>query len=253
MEHNFNVDIATEYGVNEAIIIHNLAFWIKRNKANDNNYINGRYWTYNSVKAFTELFPYWSSDQIRRTLQRLIREKVIISANHNTNKYNQTKWYSITAKSILRMYKIDLAESQNEIGESQKSITDSNTDTKHSSSFSVSEKEAKSKKEGYTYENGIEVWNRLVLWNNKKVPIERIRNKDSISSRGLLTKCTGVTESLRIEWNKKKINEEAWKLAINKYIGEIVNRDPTNDYCNHRFSMFEFVKQKNGYLKFVNK
>lgn len=37
MTHNFDVEIAKKYGVYEAILINNLAFWISKNKASDKN------------------------------------------------------------------------------------------------------------------------------------------------------------------------------------------------------------------------
>ena len=64
MEHGFNVSIAKKYGILEAILIYNFEYWIAKNIANQKNYHNGFYWTYNSTRAFTELFPYVSQRQI---------------------------------------------------------------------------------------------------------------------------------------------------------------------------------------------
>ena len=35
MQHSFNVELAKEYGVLEAILLNHLWFWIKKNKANN--------------------------------------------------------------------------------------------------------------------------------------------------------------------------------------------------------------------------
>ena len=71
MNHSFNVELAIKYGIEEAILIENFAFWIKKNAANNKNYINGEYWTYNSAKALEELFPYMNLKKVQRTLLRL--------------------------------------------------------------------------------------------------------------------------------------------------------------------------------------
>lgn len=95
MSHIFNEFIAAEHGVNEAIMLENLMYWQKTNKANNNNFFDGRHWTFNSVKAFTEIFPYWSQDQIKRILKSLETKELIVSGNFNKSSYDRTKWYSV--------------------------------------------------------------------------------------------------------------------------------------------------------------
>lgn len=128
MNHAFDVDIAVKYGVPEAILIENFRFWIAKNKANGRHFHEGRYWTYNSSKAMTELFPYWSQDQIKRTLKRLEDAGVLLSDNFNSNPYDRTKWYSLSDA-------IDCAKSPNGKDASAQSTnqTDINTDTSLSS------------------------------------------------------------------------------------------------------------------------
>lgn len=94
MNYNFDSDVAKEYGVNEAIMIANFQFWIAKNKANGKNYHNGRYWTYNSIKALKELFPFWSEQNIKTILRRLKEKGVLMCENLNTNRYDQTMWYA---------------------------------------------------------------------------------------------------------------------------------------------------------------
>ena len=68
--HMFNIEIANEYGIEEAIILQNISFWIDHNKANDKNFHDGHYWTYNSAKAFQKIFPYMSEYKIKRVLKK---------------------------------------------------------------------------------------------------------------------------------------------------------------------------------------
>lgn len=96
MIHSFNINIATKYGVHSAIILENLNYWITKNQANEQHFYDGHYWTYNSKKAFAELFPYMTERQIDYALKKLIDDGIIITGKYNTNKYNQTLWYAIT-------------------------------------------------------------------------------------------------------------------------------------------------------------
>lgn len=128
MNHSFNVDIAKKYGVELAIILENMQWWISKNKANKKHFYEGRYWTYNSVKAFSELFPYWSVHQIGRYLRRLENEELIISGNFNKAGYDHTKWYSVNDNLILQNCNIECTEMHNPFSENAQPIPDINTD-----------------------------------------------------------------------------------------------------------------------------
>lgn len=118
MVHHFNVEIAKKYGVEEAVIIYNLAFWLMHNKANNKNYYDGYYWTYNSARAFEELFPYFNSKKISRLLNKLEELNVIKSGNYNPVAYDRTKWYTISSPELIDFY--DLSLDKNEKSISQK-------------------------------------------------------------------------------------------------------------------------------------
>lgn len=129
MTYQFDTDIAQEFGVPEAIMIYNLAFWIRKNEANGRHFHDGRFWTYNSAEAFTKLFPFWTSGQIRRILSSLEDKGVLLTGNFNASQYDRTKWYAFT-DSMLQKLQMHLSiltngsldsESCNNIG------TDSNT------------------------------------------------------------------------------------------------------------------------------
>lgn len=101
MNHTFNIEIATKYGMLEAVLMEHLNFWIAKNKANDANFHDGYYWTYNSTKALAELFPYVSKNTISRALHHLEDEGLILSGNYNKSAYDRTMWYALTEKGIL--------------------------------------------------------------------------------------------------------------------------------------------------------
>ena len=94
MEHSFNIDIAKEYGMFEAVLYNHFLFWIKKNKANGKNYKDGRFWTYSSIKALCDLFPYMTKNQIEYSIKKLIDNKVLVKAVYNDNSYDRTSWYA---------------------------------------------------------------------------------------------------------------------------------------------------------------
>ena len=96
----FNCEYAKRFGVDEAIMLENLIFWIKKNKANGKHFHDGRYWTYNSIKAFEELFPFWSKRQIERILKSLEKQNILYTGNYNKSHYDRTKWYAINEEVI---------------------------------------------------------------------------------------------------------------------------------------------------------
>lgn len=126
--HHFNTTVAKKYGVESAILIHNLMFWIQKNIANEKHFIDGNYWVYNSASAFEELFPYWGAKKIWRLLTKLEEKGVIESANHNAKQYDRTKWYSIIDKWIFQVYQIHFPLSENASSNNGTPIPNINTD-----------------------------------------------------------------------------------------------------------------------------
>ena len=98
MPHCFEVEIAKKYGILEAILLNYFRFWIQKNEANDVHFHDGRYWTYNSVKAFCELFPYASKKMIEKAINHLVDEGLLVTGNYNKSAYDRTKWYALTEK-----------------------------------------------------------------------------------------------------------------------------------------------------------
>ena len=99
-KHVFDVDVAQEVGVNAAILLENIAHWIEHNRANEDkkSFHDGRYWTYNSMKAFSELFPYLKPNAVRTALKKLKDADLIIVGNFNKLAYDRTQWYALTEK-----------------------------------------------------------------------------------------------------------------------------------------------------------
>lgn len=117
--HSFEIEDAEKYGILAAVLLNHIRFWVKKNQANRKHFYDGQYWTYNSVSAFSELFPYATKDQIRRALEKLEEEGAIKTGCYNSNPYDRTKWFSCN---------VDLANLPNQFANDAKSLT--NTDIK---------------------------------------------------------------------------------------------------------------------------
>jgi hypothetical protein len=96
MEHYFNTDVAKDFGIEEAILLHNFHFWLSKNAANEKHFHDGLYWFYNSKKAFVDLFPYMNETKIFRSIKNLEERGFVVKGNYNTDKWNKTNWYAIT-------------------------------------------------------------------------------------------------------------------------------------------------------------
>ena len=91
----FSKDDAEQYGVDGAVMLHHIRYWVAKNEANENNYHENMYWTYNSTKAFAQLFPFWSARKIGRILSKLEDDGAVISGNFNGSRYDRTRWFTL--------------------------------------------------------------------------------------------------------------------------------------------------------------
>lgn len=132
MKYMFDVELATQYGTDEAIFLENLVFWVIHNRENERNFFDGRTWTYNSVRALKSLFPFWSDYQMRRVLESLIKQGVIVKGNYNKNPYDRTMWYALADEEnlILKYQNFHLREPKNGVLETREPIPDIKPDSK---------------------------------------------------------------------------------------------------------------------------
>lgn len=102
-EYHFNADLARKYGVDGAIFLHAMAFWVGKNQANGRHFHQGRTWTYNTQEALTKLFPFWSRRQIERITGKLREQGALLSGRFGADKTDRTLWYTLS-DDVLETY-----------------------------------------------------------------------------------------------------------------------------------------------------
>ena len=100
-----NTDLALVLGdLNEAIVLNQLNYWLGINRNAGKNFIDDRYWVYNSYSDWKARdFPYWSEKTIQRTFTRLENKGVVVSANYNKLAIDKTKWYTIDTEKLQEL------------------------------------------------------------------------------------------------------------------------------------------------------
>lgn len=90
-----NQELAIRIGLNQAVVLQQIHYWIEKNRANNRNFFDGYYWTYNSFEKWQKQFPWWSLSTIKRIFADLEKRKLLVSGNYNKLKIDRTKWYRI--------------------------------------------------------------------------------------------------------------------------------------------------------------
>ena len=102
----FDKNVARQYGVKEAIFIGKIWTWIKHNAQNNQNFYDGKYWTYNSSIAFMEWFPFWSQRQIERLTAELVANNILLKGNYNKTPFDRTSWFTLSDEALAFMFKL---------------------------------------------------------------------------------------------------------------------------------------------------
>ncbi len=138
---NYSVDVvmATKYGIEEAFLIRHLQFWIRFNKNKKSNLIDGRTWSYQTLKEIADHFPFLNERKIQYALQNLEKMEVILKGNFNKSAMDKTCWYAFVNEEIYvpslsedskKSYERQNCLSTNKIASSTNKIASSIPDTK---------------------------------------------------------------------------------------------------------------------------
>lgn len=258
MEHSFDITVAKEYGVIEAVFIKHFQFWIIKNKANGNHYHDGRTWTFNSMKAFGDIFPYLSTQTIRTTLKHLIEKNVITTGNYHLDQTKRSLWYAFVDEDYWTQ-QIHLLKSTNALVSPTNSIYTDNihTDNKESTHFvRTEEKQTNSKdwdltfiradytpcvlewlthkkkiKKGYKTEAGVKkMYNALFQMSSGDASIAQMIIDQSIANNwdGLFPLKTGTTTMSKLQQQEQESYERQKRVL--EMMAESERRKQNGDY-----------------------
>lgn len=186
MEHHFRVEEAEKYGIEKAVLLYNLRFWLEKNRANEYNIHEkdekSYYWTYNSSKAFNTLFPYIPERSISRYLSELADEGVIILGNFNQKSYDKTRWYTMPEFETSRQIGVNVGQNGESICQNGEPIPDIKPDSKQEDETPKTEfvpfssPDSEESIQDISYEETDEDGNPLVKKKKKAMP----RNKQAL-------------------------------------------------------------------------
>lgn len=98
MVYHFTGEAAAVVGVPAAVLLQHFAFWTQQNAAARRNLRDGRAWTYQSLDALAERFPFLTKRALRTALAKLKAAGLIVVGDYNRDSMNHTTWYALTAK-----------------------------------------------------------------------------------------------------------------------------------------------------------
>ena len=98
-----NKELAVILGLNEALILQQVHYWIEINKGKGRNFHEGRYWTYNTIDEWQKEFPFWSNSTIKRAFKRLREMNLIWVDNFNVYQMDRTLWYTIDYEELDKL------------------------------------------------------------------------------------------------------------------------------------------------------
>ena len=88
--------LAKAIGLNEAIFIQQLHYWLGRSKHEH----DGRVWVYNTFEEWQEQFPFWSLRTMQRIAASLVKRNLLKVHKFGSKDWDQKNWYSIDYEAL---------------------------------------------------------------------------------------------------------------------------------------------------------
>lgn len=94
----FKTQVGKLVGTDAALIFSEIARWVHKNKANDSNFHDGKYWAFNTKKGWVPYFDgYFTERQIKYAIDKLKKAGLIERGEYNKLPTDRTSWYTLTA------------------------------------------------------------------------------------------------------------------------------------------------------------
>ena len=123
-----NTQLAVEIGLNEAIVLRQVYYWVEHYEAENKNFIDGKYWVYNSMKQWrSDNFPFMSEKTIERAFSSLRKKNLILVGDYSQDRMKRPNWYTINDKEFDKLIKKITGEDDNS-GEQKEEIKETSKD-----------------------------------------------------------------------------------------------------------------------------
>ena len=96
-------DIQRFLAPREALALQQVLSWMEYNAYSGKNFIDGRYWVFNTYEEWNKYFPGWGEKTVRLALKGLEEKGVLVTGNYNKERRDRTKWYSIDFDALDRL------------------------------------------------------------------------------------------------------------------------------------------------------
>lgn len=97
--------LAEEIGLQKALVLPQVAFWIGRSKV----YRDGRYWARLSVRWMQKnAFSFWAISTINRWITRLVEEGYLVEGNYGTHPHDLARWLALNPEGFDRLKSVGI-------------------------------------------------------------------------------------------------------------------------------------------------
>lgn len=109
-------------GLNEAIVVQQIHYWLNINEKANKNIFDDKVWTYNTYENWKiENFDFWSIKTIKRIFDSLEKKGILIKGNYNKGKYDRTLWVTLDYKTLEML----LVDYENKINKNTTNVENS--------------------------------------------------------------------------------------------------------------------------------
>lgn len=96
----FSPTLAKHFGINAALVLQQVHFWVEHNKEKKKAWSGGHYWSFHTYEQWLEQFPWMSEPTLRRTFRSLEKRGFLISFQQRSS--NRTKWYRVDQTALIQ-------------------------------------------------------------------------------------------------------------------------------------------------------
>jgi hypothetical protein len=101
--HLLGSSLARRYGVHAALVVKHIWDEVCANERAERCSFAGKTWMRSSQMMFTAIMPYLTKNMVRRALERLMEQGVIVRGEFGESPFDRTSWYAFTQFGALMM------------------------------------------------------------------------------------------------------------------------------------------------------